>query len=124
MRPYFLILALSILTVACQSQNVESTEIRQQLFREFGRQAPLLRFVDQYPQAVIVKNDQCGGPDCRDQLVNAGIEIPVYSREDAFMRKLDRMIVIQELTLSGPKPQLTYVLYPEDKPQQVYTVTL
>lgn len=77
-----------------------------------------------YPNAYIGMEEYCSQEDCKEYLSKIGIEIPVYSKEESFMRALKHTIIIQEVNTSSNLPYLRYILRVNNKVTGSGTLTL
>ncbi|PHN02816.1 hypothetical protein CRP01_30000 [Flavilitoribacter nigricans DSM 23189 = NBRC 102662] len=92
------------------------------LFEKLAREEPVRNFIEQFPHAYVSQNDFCEGTDCEQSLRDAGINMPVYSKEAAFMRALRQNIVIVEINTTAEVPYLKYRLEGEGKEPRTGTI--
>lgn len=108
MKLRFILILLA--AIACQRDIPNTTEIRDQLFEKLATAPQVTSFVTAHPTNCILKVEYCATNDCDKLLQETGLQVPVYSREHAFMRNINNFLVILEVNLSTARPYLIYQL--------------
>lgn len=119
---FLLITVLFIGTYSCGQS--DTIPVKQQLFLVMKNDAAIRSFIDTYPYAYIAENMFCEGEACKTLLREIEFDIPVYSKEDAFMRKLDNSITILEINTSAEVPFLRFHLNGKDAQDESGMITL
>lgn len=101
---------LCLFFIGCATSGPHTTEIQQQLLQKWSKAADLTDFLSKYPHTGILAIEYCETHDCKELMISADLNIPVYSREDAFMRGINTLIKIHEVELQKATPYISYEL--------------
>jgi replicative superfamily II helicase len=113
-----------LLLLACTSLPYETPPVEEQLLVRFKTDPAVQEFVKTYPQAYISREYFCKERDCSEMVEQAGIKVPVYSKEESFMRALRQTILIRRLEADAQVPSLEYQFRIENEIVGSGTITL
>lgn len=124
MRSIYLLSLLSLCFTACQSDTDQLPPVEEQLIQQLGKQSAIQDYLTNFPYAYVSREYYCQTEDCQEIFSAIGLDIPVYAREEAFMRALRHAIIIREINTSETTPYLRYELRTNNKVSETGTITL
>lgn len=103
-----LLFVFFLLLAACKIDLPDTSAIRQRLFEKLLQDEAFIAAVQTQSNVYLLSSDQCNTDNCQDYFLNAGLNLPIYTKEEAFMRNLSNSIIIQDIDLSTQVPFLEY----------------
>lgn len=116
---------LYLLFIGCATSGPQTAKMQQKLLQKWSKAADLTDFLAKYPHTGILAIEYCETHDCKELMSSADLNIPVYGREDAFMRGINTLIKIHEVELQKATPYISYELMSgSNKDNERKTITL
>jgi hypothetical protein len=110
MKAYITLICSFLLLPTLANKPTNLSDIELQLFQKLAKEALVTKFLQEHPATCILAAGFCADRDCVELAQKAGLKIPVYLREQAFMRKIDHFLIIHEVNTDQAPPNLQYEL--------------
>lgn len=124
MKLLYPLLLLALLFSSCKAVTLDAVPAKEQLMLKLSDTPEIQEFIKTYPHAYIGIEAYCDQEDCKAYFDQIGIDIPIYSKEESFMRALKHTIIIQEVNTLSSLPYLRYKLRVNNKVTGTGIITL